>query len=312
MAVRVEEEKQSSSGLDFKLHPLVLINISDHHTRLRANSQSNSAPTVMGCLLGAQSGRTVDVSNSFEIKYATTEQGVQIDEPFLAKKQEQYKTVFPKLDVVGWYVTGSRIEETHMQLHRKIMELNESAVLLMLNPSVDHTRKDLPVDVYETEFHVVNGVPQFIFVHANYSVETSDAERIGVDQVAKILPSGKATGSEQLNAHLTGLHSAIKMLTAKVGVLQQYMHQISSGEVPFPHAIVRQVSSLVHSLPALDTPAFHKDYLVEYNDTMATLYLASVTKGVSGLNELVDKFMLAYEKIGRRRAGVAPASGSLL
>ena len=28
-------------------------------------------------------------------------------------------------------------------------------------------------------------------------VETSDAERIGVDQVAKILPSGKATGSEQ-------------------------------------------------------------------------------------------------------------------
>lgn len=87
---------------------------------------------------------------------------------------------------------------------------------------------------------------------------------------------------------------------------------LSVGEVPFPHAIVRQVSSLVHSLPALDTPAFHKDYLVEYNDTMATLYLASVTKGVSGLNELVDKFMLAYEKIGRRRAGVAPASGSLL
>lgn len=27
--------------------------------------------------------------------------------------------------------------------------------------------------------------------------QTSDAERIGVDQVAKILPSGKATGSEQ-------------------------------------------------------------------------------------------------------------------
>lgn len=83
---------------------LVLINISDHHTRLRANSQSNSAPTVMGCLLGAQSGRTVDVSNSFEIKYATTEQGVQIDEPFLAKKQEQCKhvAVLDMFSCYGW------------------------------------------------------------------------------------------------------------------------------------------------------------------------------------------------------------------
>jgi hypothetical protein len=31
----------------------------------------------------------------------------------------------------------------------------------------------------------------------SYLLQTSDAERIGVDQVAKILPSGKATGSEQ-------------------------------------------------------------------------------------------------------------------
>lgn len=28
-------------------------------------------------------------------------------------------------------------------------------------------------------------------------VQTSEAERIGVDQVAKILPSGKASGSDQ-------------------------------------------------------------------------------------------------------------------
>lgn len=32
---------------------------------------------------------------------------------------------------------------------------------------------------------------------AGLRLQTSDAERIGVDQVAKILPSGKASGSEQ-------------------------------------------------------------------------------------------------------------------
>ena len=44
---------------------------------------------VLGCLLGQQSGRVVDISNSLEIKYENGEQGVVIDEAYLAKKQEQ-------------------------------------------------------------------------------------------------------------------------------------------------------------------------------------------------------------------------------
>jgi hypothetical protein len=71
---------------------LVLINVSDHFTRLKANGADGAqAPTVMGCLLGSQDGRTVDISNSFEIKCAeSAEEGAfQIDHAFLLKKQEQ-------------------------------------------------------------------------------------------------------------------------------------------------------------------------------------------------------------------------------
>ena len=71
---------------------LVLINISDHHTRTRANTGA-PAVKVLGCLLGTQSGRTVDISNSFEIKYEgpTAAEGgpVVIDHAFLLKKQDQ-------------------------------------------------------------------------------------------------------------------------------------------------------------------------------------------------------------------------------
>jgi hypothetical protein len=116
-----EEMKQSSSGLDFRLHPvrgpsealprpgasrlqtqltlraarpplppqLVMINISDHFTRMRANYPEQLQLRVLGCLLGSQTGRTVDISNSFEMSYTTTEQGVAIDQAFLAKKLEQ-------------------------------------------------------------------------------------------------------------------------------------------------------------------------------------------------------------------------------
>lgn len=309
--VAAGEDKQSSSGLEFKLHPLVLINVSDHFTRFKANGPDGAPPpTVMGCLLGIQDGRSVDVVNSFEMRFNPQGEGGgwEVDTAFLLKKQEQYKTVFPKQDIVGWYCTGSQLEEQHMAVHRTMTAYNEGPVFLLLNPAIDASRKDLPVDVYETELHVLEGVAQTIFVRANYSMETSDAERIGVDQVAKILASGKATGTEQLTAHLTGLHSAIKMLCGKLAVVKEQMDGIAAavaaGDVSeYPHELVRQVNSLVSSLPALDNPAFKKEYLVEFNDTLATLLLAGVTQSLNGLSDLTDKFGVAFERTARRGRG---------
>ena len=45
-------------------------------------------PRVMGALLGQQLGRTVDVSNSFELREGAGGRGT-IDEAFLTKKIEQ-------------------------------------------------------------------------------------------------------------------------------------------------------------------------------------------------------------------------------
>lgn len=75
------------------MHPapsqLVMINVSDHHTRVKANSPSGAATPVMGCLLGSQSGRVVDISNSFEIEYTMHDGKVVINDAFLTRKQEQ-------------------------------------------------------------------------------------------------------------------------------------------------------------------------------------------------------------------------------
>ncbi|GFR45118.1 hypothetical protein Agub_g6496 [Astrephomene gubernaculifera] len=311
--------RQSTSGLEWKLHPLVLINISDHHTRTRANTPAASAPgapapAVMGCLLGSQSGRSVDIRNSFEVRYTTGADGsIEVDIAFLLKKQEQYKQVFKQLDVVGWYATGSAASEAHMACHRRISEVVEGPVFLLLDPAVDHSRKDLPVTLYETELHLAadSGAPGLMFVRAPYTIETSDAERIGVDQVARILPSGRATGSEQFSAQLASLHSAIKMLLERLRLVHGALGRLTAagaeggaaaaGAVPYPHSLLRQVSSLINSLPACDTEAFNREYLTEYNDTLLTLYLAAMTRGTHTANEMVDKFCLAYDKGGRRR-----------
>lgn len=90
---------------------LVLINVSDHFTRFKANGPDGAPPpTVMGCLLGIQDGRSVDVVNSFEMRFNQGENGWEVDHAFLVKKQEQCecRTAFCSCggtdDRAGWDV----------------------------------------------------------------------------------------------------------------------------------------------------------------------------------------------------------------
>jgi COP9 signalosome complex subunit 6 len=289
----------SSSGLTFKLHPLVIVNISDHYTRIKAQSGSASPPPrVYGCVLGVQTGRTVEIFNSFELHYDATQN--VLDRAFLESKQEQYKKVFPKYDVLGWYSTGSDIQDSDMLIHKALTDINESPVYLLLNPAINHAQKDLPIAIFESEMHVIEGVPSLIFVNASYTIETVEAERISVDHVAHIKPSDGSSAATQLAAHLTGMHSAIKMLNSRIRVLHHHLVCIQKGEAPYDHSLLRQVSSLIRRLPAIDSSRFQDDFLMEYNDTLLMTYLATITKCSSTMNELVDKFNTAYDKQNRR------------
>ncbi|KAF8414341.1 hypothetical protein HHK36_002342 [Tetracentron sinense] len=122
----------SSSGLTFKLHPLVIVNISDHYTRVKsqghpAHASNNGAgatasppplPRVFGCVIGIQRGRTVEIFNSFELLYDPSTDS--LDRSFLEKKQELYKKVFPNFYILGWYSTGSDAQESDMQIHKAV------------------------------------------------------------------------------------------------------------------------------------------------------------------------------------------------
>ena len=52
----------------------------------------------------------------------------------------------------------------------KMMEMNESPVLMMMQSDIDPLQKDLPVFLYETEVHLIEDVPSFIFVRTAYSI----------------------------------------------------------------------------------------------------------------------------------------------
>lgn len=105
-----------------------------------------------------------------------------------------------------------------------------------------------------------------------------------------------------MTAHLTSQHSAIKMLNQRVRALLSLAVKMQRGEMPVDHALLRQLSALALKLPTATGPAFQKDFMSEYNDTLLLIYLASVTQGTNRISELVDKFNLAFDKHARRRA----------
>ncbi|KAK3013344.1 hypothetical protein RJ639_008337 [Escallonia herrerae] len=271
----------SSSGLTFKLHPLVIVNISDHHTRVKSQSQPPHASpsSANGC----------DASVSAPAAASPPPRVFGAD-----------KKVFPNFYILGWYSTGSDAQESDMLIHKSLMDINESPVYLLLNPSINHAQKDLPVTIYESELHVIDGIPQLIFVRSSYTIETVEAERISVDHVAHLKPSDGGSAATQLAAHLTSIHSAIKMLNSRIRVLHHYLLAMQKGDITSENSLLRQVSSLLRRLPAIESGKFQDDFLMEYNDTLLISYLAMFTNCASTMNDLVDKFNTAYDRQSRR------------
>ncbi|KAL6275453.1 hypothetical protein ACE6H2_019054 [Prunus campanulata] len=289
--------ESSSSGLTFKLHPLVIVNISDHYSRVKSqmhppitntatttttpppnngaegavetapSSSSSSAlassPRVFGCVIGVQRGRTVEIFNSFELLYDPATHS--LDRTFLEKKQELYKKVFPHFYILGWYSTGTDAQESDMNIHKAVIFVTFLIAYAYL------------MDINES--------PVYVLLNPL------------INPAQKDLP---ITIYESVAAHLTGIHSAIKMLNSRIRVLHHYLLAMQRGDIPCENSLLRQVSSLLRRLPAIESGKFQDDFLMEYNDTLLITSLAVLTNCSSTMNELVDKFNTAYDRHTRR------------
>ena len=127
----------STAAISVSLHPLVIMNVSEHWTRIRA--QESTSDQVIGALIGRQNGRNIEIMNSFELNFDRIEGDVVIDRDYYNTKESQFKQVFPDLDFLGWYTgggLGDAPNESDMKIHKQITEINESPLFMKLNPMV--------------------------------------------------------------------------------------------------------------------------------------------------------------------------------
>lgn len=80
--------------------------------------------------------------------------------------------------------------------------------------------------------HVGEAGTEMLWVKAEHSIATADAERIAVQTVAQLLPSGAGGADSALAQHYASLISAMKMLQDRVALLLHYCGQMQAGSVP--------------------------------------------------------------------------------
>jgi len=304
----------TTSGLAISLHPLPILNISEHLTRLKLQTNTPN-PFVLGALLGTQNGRDVEIVNTFELAVEDNDAD-KLDHGFLVTRRDQYKQVFPDLDFIGWYTVAPNPTARHVAFHEQFVNYTSTPLLLMLKTRstadasagvVDPTAQALPFNAYEPTIEIRDRKSRSVFIQAAYTVETGEAERIAVDWTAK-----GGEGGTSLESHLQSQRAAVKMLHDRIVVLVQYVTDVIAGTAKKDHAALRSLSALIASLPASESEQFREEFDTEYEDVQLTAYLSALTKSTNVLNDLVDKHILLTQPGREERGYGGPGKGRRL
>jgi len=285
------------------LHPLVIMNISEHWTRIRA--QIGVKQEVYGALIGKQTGRNIEILNSFELKFEIIDDAVVINRDYYNTKEQQYKQVFSDLDFLGWYNTSNGTPtKADIDVHRQICQFNECPIMLQLDPQSRNVDQ-LPIKLYETVIDIIHGEATMLFVPLTYTLATEEAERIGVDHVAR-MSTNEAGENSVVAENLVAQHSAIKMLHYRVKLVLAYVKAVENGTLQPNHEILREAYSLSQRLPVVQSPTFRQEFYTQCNDVGLITYLGAITKGCNDMNQLVSKFNVLYDRqgMGRRMRGL--------
>ncbi|GAA5961597.1 hypothetical protein JCM3765_002642 [Sporobolomyces pararoseus] len=293
----------TEEGLQVTLHPLPLLNISDHYTRQSLNT-NNPNVRVVGGLLGTQQGRNIDIINSFELALVqqadTSSSQLELDHTYFTTRRDQFRQVFPSFDFLGWYTVGDSPSPSETQLHKQFFVYNESPLFLQLSssrPADSASTKDLPLTIYETVLEPrETGDPEPTFVKVEYEIETGEAEKVAVDEVSQVqdnTANPASSTNSALMATLSSQRNALSMLHSRVSQITKYLTAVSEGKAKKDDETLRQIQALVSGLKGqVGGGQLEKEFMTEYNDALLTTYLSSLTKQLLTANELLDKQLL--------------------
>ena len=289
-----------SCGVSLRLHPLVVMNISDHFTRANIGLE-RATNRAYGLILGTQTQNNLEVFTSFEahmIRSPTKELVLDLEQ--VRSKKEQFAMVFPTYDCLGWYTTGHELTSHDLTVINSQVRgcLLDTPLILVLDPKPPESTKTLPVYVFETVLKAGGGTTDIRFRKLPYTLESEESERIGIDTAMKV--DMAADKRPTLVPQAQRLGTAVSMLHTRISVVLSYLYHIQLGKIPKGDSeLLRRVASLCNKLPCAASPAFRTSFSSDYEEALMIAYLSILTKTTQSLALLVEKSsVFSHERRG--------------
>jgi translation initiation factor 3 subunit F len=272
--------RTSQSYLNCSIHPVVLFDILDHFIR-RTDGQR-----VIGTLTGVLSEGYVEIKNCFPVPHTEGEQ-VGVDMEFHHNQFELHKRVSPKEVIVGWYATGSEINEASLMLHDFYWrEISHSPIHLIVDTNL--TNYSMSIKAYtSTNITFNDKALGSQFLPIPLELQTFDAEKIGVEMLMR----GKlnVNGVQPLVSDLDSLESSVQKLLSMLQTASTYVHSSLKGEVQPNNTIGRLLADSLSSLPKIEPQSLEKMFNNSVQDLLLVVYLANLTRTQLALAEKLQK-----------------------
>jgi translation initiation factor 3 subunit F len=237
----VEDALLQTSPLNFPtatvyISPAVPITILDHYTR-----RPKDAVRVVGVLLGKKDEGKIQIYDCYPIPLTETEDSIDLDLDYIKVMNDLQSKIDSSLSMMGWYATGSTLDDTISQIHSYFKREN---LFLLTDASLETDKITMkayttspiafdPTGLFFTELSVV--VKAFNFIEK----QCLDVLKNSIDE-----PKPIPKGNELLKLNIDNL---LSMLTKLGGTVERAGKEEAQMDPDVTNSLIDALSNLTKS-----------------------------------------------------------------
>merc|ERR1712087_831517 len=283
MGAEKKEADKRPTKRDVVVHPIVLLSVVDHYSRVAKGTTKR----VVGTLLGEVDDFKLHITNCFAVPFEEDPRDPQVwflDHNFHETMYAMFKKVHGKERVVGWYSTGPKIKPSDLSIHELYRRYCPEPVLVVMD--VQPKDLELPMEAYySVQEQTSDEVFKRTFLHVNSTVGAYEAEEVGVEHLLRDIKNASAS---TLAVRVGDKIGALKGLSKRLKDISDYLQQVVDKKLPQNQEIMQQLQEIFNLLPDQDSEELVRSFAMETNDMMLALYLGSMLRSTVALHNLIN------------------------
>lgn len=279
-----EEKKEVvKTKRDVVVHPIVLLSVVDHYSRVAKGTTKR----VVGTLLGEVDDAKLHITNCFAVPFEEDPRDPQVwflDHNFHENMFAMFKKVNTKERIVGWYSTGPKIKPSDLNIHELYRRYCPEPILVVMD--VQPKDLELPMEAYySVQEETSDPVFKRTFMHVESTVGAFEAEEVGVEHLLRDIKNASAS---TLAVRVGDKISALKALAVRLKDITAYLNSVVSGKLPTNREILNKLQEICNLFPDQDSDELVRSFAMETNDMMLALYLGSMLRSTVALHNLIN------------------------